>query len=315
MDINDVDLRRIDLNLLVVFATVMRTRNVKQAARRLSLTPSAVSMALARLRDMLSDSLFVRGKDGMEPTARALELAQRLAPALQALHAAVFDTPSFDPARAELTIRFASPEELDNSVLPRLMALLRQRAPGVSLIVRPSNFRIVPSMLDSGDAAVALTATPSPMDRRHRREVLYTETFMALYDARQLGSSRLTLNRYLAVPHLIASASGKLRGPIDDRLAELGRSRRLEAAVAQFSTLPFLLRSAPVLANVPSVAARRYAHDFRLTAQRLPFKSPRFEVSLLWHASRDADPATLWFRECVRAVVAEVRASTSARRS
>lgn len=309
MEINDVDLRRIDLNLLVVFATLMRTRHVKQAARRLSLTPSAVSMALARLRDMLSDPLFVRGNGNMEPTARAMVLAQRLAPALHALHGAVFDSPSFDPARADLTIRFASPEELDTSVLPRLMARLRVCAPRVTLVVRPSNFRIVPSMLDTGDAAVALTATPSRVDRRHRRDVLYNESFMALYDPQQLGSRRLTLTRYLAVPHLIASASGKLRGPIDDRLSELGRSRRLEAAVAQFSTLPFLLRSAPVLANVPAVAARQYAKEFRLTAHPLPFKSPRFEVSLLWHARHDADPAMRWFRDCVRDVVAEVHAS------
>jgi LysR family transcriptional activator of mexEF-oprN operon len=133
---------------------------------------------------------------------------------------------------------------------------------------------------------------------------------MALYDPRQLGSGRLTLARYLAVPHFIVSASGVLRGPIDDRLSELGRSRRLEAAVAQFSTLPFLLRSAPMLANVPSVTARQYANEFGLTAQPLPFKSPRFEVSLLWHARQDSDPAMSWFREAVRAVVVDVRASS-----
>jgi LysR family transcriptional activator of mexEF-oprN operon len=310
-DVNDVDLRRIDLNLLVVFTAVMRTRHVRQAARRLSLTPSAVSMALARLRDVVGDALLVRGKNGMEPTARAIALEQRLTPALQALHGAVFDVPSFDPARAELTIRFASPEELDMVVVPRLMALLRKQAPRISLIVRPSNHRIVPGMLDTGDAAVALMATPSPVDRRHRREVLYVEHFMALYDRRQLGSGRLTLTRYLAVPHLIVSASGVLRGPIDDRLAELGRSRRLEAAMAQFSTLPFLLRSAPVLANVPSVTAVQYANEFGLAARPLPFASPRFEVSLLWHARHDADPAMRWFRESVHSVVAEARASVS----
>src|SRR5687768_12690544 len=106
-EINEADLKRIDLNLLVVFATMMKTNNVRQAARRLSLTPSAVSMALRRLRDTLGDPLFVRGRNSMEPTARALALAGRLAPALRELHGAVFDLPSFDPARAEGTIRFA----------------------------------------------------------------------------------------------------------------------------------------------------------------------------------------------------------------
>jgi LysR family transcriptional activator of mexEF-oprN operon len=201
------------------------------------------------------------------------------------------------------------------AVLPRLMAVLREQAPGISLIVRPSNFRIVPGMLDAGDADLALMAAPSPLDRRYRRELLYVEQFDALYDPRRLGSSRLTLARYLAVPHIIVSASGVLHGPIDQRLSELGRSRRLAAALAHFSTLPFLLRSAPLLANVPSVAARHYAKAFRLAARPLPFESPRFEVALLWHARQDADPALGWFRERVRDVVAEVRSSVSPRSS
>jgi LysR family transcriptional regulator, mexEF-oprN operon transcriptional activator len=313
MEINELELRRIDLNLLVVFAAVMRTRSVRQASRKLALTPSAVSMALGRLRDTFGDPLFVRGKTSMEPTARALALDESLSPALRALHGAVLHAPPFDPARAERTIRFASADEIEIAVLPRLLALMREQAPGISLIVRPSNFRIVPGMLDTGDADVALTATPSPVERRHRRDVLYVESFLALYDPRQVGERRLTLARYLAVPHLIVSASGVLRGPIDDRLAELGKSRKLAAAVAQFSTLPFLLRSAPMLANVPSVAARHHARAFGLTARPLPFESPRFDVALLCHARQEADPALRWFRDLVVAVVKEVRSSGGAR--
>jgi LysR family transcriptional regulator, mexEF-oprN operon transcriptional activator len=311
-DINEIDLRRVDLNLLVVFAALMQERSVRRAAKRLLLGPSAVSMALGRLREMFEDPLLVRDRGAMAPTPRAVTLHARLQPALRELRGVVFDETSFDPSRARRTIRFASPDDLEIALLPRLIALVRREAPGITLVVRPSDFRIVPGMLDDGDADVALTATPAPLDRRHRQEVLYEEHFDALFDPKQLVAPRLTMKRYLETPHLLVSPSGVLRGLVDGRLAELGEERRVVAAVAHFSTLPFLLRMKPVLANVPSVAAHAYAREFRLAARPLPFDSPRFDVALMWHVRQDGDPALDWFRAKLRTLVLALRAESKA---
>ncbi|WP_394829788.1 LysR substrate-binding domain-containing protein [Pendulispora albinea] len=310
-EINEIDLRRVDLNLLVVFAALMRERSVRRAASCLYIGPSAVSMALGRLREVFHDELLVRGREAMEPTPRAVELYERLGPLLRSLHEVVLTPPPFDPARAERTIRLACPDDLDAVLLPRLMAVLQRKAPGMKLIVRPSDFRVATELLDTGDADVAMTPTRPMAPRfegRYRSETLYSDGFLAIFDPKQIPEGApLGMDRYLAVPHLLVSFTGVLRGAIDDRLAELGKSRTVAAAVARFATLPFLLKRAPMLANVPSLTACRYAKAFRLAVSPLPFDSPRFDLALVWHARFEGDPALRWFCDQLRAVLAAAR--------
>jgi len=313
-EFSEADLRRLDLNLLLVFAALMRERSVRRAATRLYLGPPAVSMALARLRETVGDPLFVRANAGMQPTPRALALHERIAPALADIHAAVFRAGSFDPLRAERTVRFASPDDLEIVLLPRLLELLEREAPGITPVIRPADFRAVPAMLDSGDAELALTVTPVALERRHRHEVLHEEGFAAMFDPLQLGfgADGLTLERYLAVPHLLVSPSGALNGPVDRALATLGHVRQLRMALTRFSTLPFLLRASPCLANVPATAAWYYGEAFGLAAAPLPLPTPTFGLSLVWHARDDADPTITWFRQQIAALVAELRAGLPA---
>ena len=308
-EFSEIDLRRLDLNLLLVFAALMRERSVRRAAARLYLGPPAVSMALARLRETVGDPLFVRAAAGMQPTPRALALHERIAPALTDIHAAVFRTGGFDPMRAERIIRFASPDDLEIVLLPRLLKLLEREAPGVTLVIRSADFRSAPAMLDSGDAELALTATPVALERRHRHEVLHEEGFAAMFDPQRLGfgAHGLTLERYLAVPHLLVSPSGALNGPVDRALAPLGHTRRLRMALTRFSTLPFLLRASPCLANVPATAAWYYGEAFGLAVAPLPLTTPTFGLSLVWHARDDADPAIVWFKQQVATLVERLR--------
>ena len=307
---NEIDLRRIDLNLLVVFAALMRERSVRGAAKRLLLGPSAVSMALGRLRELFADPLFVRARAAMEPTGRAEALYEALAPALGAVREAVLATAVFDPARDERVLRFASPDDLEIALLPELLVALRRRAPGIRLVVRPSDFRVVPSMLDAGEVDLALLATPSSLERRHKHEVLYEERLASVFDPRRLGT-RGPLDRelFLRTPHVLQSASGVLRGQLDDRLAAGGHRRRVVAAVAHFATLPLVLRRMRVLANMPSVAAHYLAKSFRLATSPLPFESPTFGITLAWHARSEHDAAIAWLRGLVREIALALRAA------
>jgi LysR family transcriptional regulator, mexEF-oprN operon transcriptional activator len=310
-EFREADLRRVDLNLLLVLAALVRERSVTRAAARLHLSAPAVSMALARLRAALGDRLFVRGREGMEPTPRALEVYAAVAPALQGVHDAVFRPPRFEPALAERTFRFASPDDLELVLLPRLLARVAAEAPRATLVVRPADFRNVPGMLDSGDAELALTATPPGLDRGHRHEPLHRDGFAAVFDRGRLGLGEgepLTPERYLEAPHVLLSPAGHTTGPVDARLAELGLGpRRVVAAVARFSTLPFVLRALPAVANMPSVAARHHAAAFGLDARPLPFATPTFEVSLVWHARSDGDAGLAWLAGLVRRIVAGLR--------
>jgi LysR family transcriptional activator of mexEF-oprN operon len=288
-----------------VFSALMRERSVSRAAGRLYLGPSAVSMALARLRDVTDDPLFVRAGTGMEPTPRALRLWAQLAPALASIEFTLRVIRSFDPATAELTIRFAAPDDLEFVLVPCLLERLATEAPGVRLIVRPSDFRTLLGRLDEGDADLALSATPiSGIERRHRVRVLHRESFAVLYDADRVGlTGALDLDTYLAIPHLLLSITGDLHGLVDERLAELGRSRQVLAAVAHFPTMPFILKRRRSLANVPALGARYFAAAYGLEISQPPLASPDFDVSLIWHVPTDTDPALRWFRDLVADLV------------
>jgi LysR family transcriptional activator of mexEF-oprN operon len=272
-------------------------------------------MALGRLREMFGDALLVRSGSGMTPTPRALHLDEVLAPALASVHRAVYAKAAFDPAKARGTVRFASPDDLEIALLPRLLAAMRKEAPELRLVLRPSDFRIAPDMLDSGDPDLALTALPARPAPRYRRDVLYEETFEVIYDARRIAAKTktLSLKRYLELGHVLVSADGVLKGSIDGSLAELGHARKVAAAVAHFSTLPFALRESALVANVPSVAAHYYAREFRLARRPLPFPSPTFDVALIWHARSEGDPLLTWFRERVRAMVLGIKAAAGGR--
>jgi len=306
--VNEVDLSRIDLNLLVVFAALVETRSVRRSAKRLSLGASAVSMALGRLRQTFGDPLFVRAAQEMRPTPRAQALWTEVAPALDAIRNAVAGARSFEPSRAELAIRFAAPDDLEFVLVPRLLERLEREAPGVRLVLRPADFRSLIGRLDEADADVALSARPtSGVGQRHRVRRLHEERFSVLYDEARLGrSGRLPLDTYVATPHVLLSVTGDQHGVVDDALERLGRTRTVVATVAHFPTIPFVLRRRRALANVPTTAARHFAKTYGLARCALPFPSPTFDLVLVWHARTDADPAHAWFRALVTEVVAEL---------
>ena len=309
-EFTEVELRKLDLNLLLVFSAMMREGSVSKAAARLYLGPPAVSMALGRLRQAVDDPLFVRGRAGMEPTPRAEALWKDLEPALGRIDAAIRTVRSFDPATAALTFRLAAPDDLEFVLVPKLLVYLAAHAPGISLTVRPSDHMTMLSRLDEGDADLTLSAAPAGGgERRHHVEMQYREGFSVLFDADRVDISpeRLDLQAYLAHEHMILSVTGEMRGPVDTVLAAQGLSRRVTCAVSHFPTVPFILKARPVFVSMPSTAAHYFAQTYGLSLARLPLPTPYFDVALAWHARTDRDPAHRWLRQAVRAVLAEVR--------
>ena len=308
---SEAELRRLDLNLLLVFSAVVREGSVAGAAERLHVGRTAVSMALGRLRDALDDPLFVRTGTGMDPTARAAALWAEIEPALETIERAVRSSRGFDPATTRAVFRFAAPDDLEFVLVPRLVDRLLAEAPHARLVVRPSDFRTLLGRLDSGDADLALSATPTVgIEPRHRTLALHRETFLTLHDPQAFGHpDGIDRGAWLATPHAMVSIDGTLDSLIDARARELGLERRVLTAVAHFPTLPFLLRGRRLLANVPAMAAGLMAAEYGLATAPLPFESPDFEVSLAWHARTEGDAAHAWFRRLVEREVAALSRS------
>ena len=298
MTINERDFRGVDLNLLVSFLVLMRERSVSRAAQKMFLGQPAVSGALARLRQIFGDELFVRTATGMVPTARAHALAQALEPALQTVHAAI-QSPAFNPGAAERVMRLGMPDWIEAWLMPSLLPHLRGAAPGLRVAVKSTDRRRAAQMLEQDEMDLGISVfTRGPAWQRIAE--LVSMNYSCVYHPRHIPLTRApTLAQYLKYPHLFISYQGDFEGLVDAQLAQAGKARKVIYSTPHFATLPFLLASLPAFATVPQPLALHWQRDFGLRATPVPLKLAGFSVSLTWHARHDTDGALQWLRACV----------------
>lgn len=229
---NRNDLRRVDLNMLIVFETLMHERSVTRAAEKLFLGQPAISAALGRLRNLFNDPLFVRSGRSMEPTARAREIFALLTPALDSISSAVSRATDFNPATSQAVFRLGLSDDVEFALLPPLLRRLRAEAPGVTLVVRRANYLLMPGLLASGEISVGVSYTEE-LPANAKRKVL-RRSVPRLLRADSIPGN-LSLDDYCHRPHALVSFAGDLSGFIDEELHKLGRKRRVVLAVPQFS--------------------------------------------------------------------------------
>ncbi len=290
---NRNDLRRIDLNLLIVFETMMHERSVTRTAEKLFLGQPAISAALGRLRGIFNDPLFVRNGRLMEPTARAQELFELLVPALDSISNAISATSDFEPASSDAVFRIGLSDEVEFSLLPALLKRLRIEAPGVSLVVRRVNYLTLPGLLASGEITVGVSYSEDLPANAKRKTLRRSKPLLLRADT---APGALTLDDYCRRPHAIVSFAGDLHGFIDDELAKIERKRRMVLAVPQFNGLASLLGGTDMLATVPDYAAKALVAMGGLRSEPLPFAAQSYELSMAWSGAHDNDPAERWLR-------------------
>lgn len=304
VDINLSNIRRLDLNLLVAFLALYEERTVTGAARRLFVGQPAMSQSLGRLREIFGDELFVRVGQRMEPTPRAMELAVPIAEVLARVDLALSTPRGFDPKTADLTFRVGIVDGIELALVPQLVGILEREAPAARLSVRTVRNDRTRDLLDRYELDVAVGVTPSIGTGWQRSEVLIDHDFLAIFDPLRLPlRTPLTLDNYLAHPHVLMSPAGRFEGAIDDELQKLGRTRNVNFVASRFSTLAQVLHHTRRIATMPRLIALAYARCFELATSPLPFDSPRFTYTMLWHSRYDHDPAQRWLREQVRAIM------------
>ncbi|WJN60739.1 LysR substrate-binding domain-containing protein [Pseudomonas sp. SO81] len=293
---NRNELRRVDLNLLVVFETLMYEKNLTRAAEKLFLGQPAVSAALARLRDLFDDPLLVRSGRGFEATARALAILKELQPALDTISSAVSRAREFDPATSQDTFRIGLSDDAEFGLFPELLKHLRQEAPHVTVVVRRVNFLMLPPMLTSGEVSVGVSYTKD-LPANARRKKLREMRVKVLRGDDRPGA--LTLEDYCSRPHALVSFSGDLSGNIDKDLERVGGSRNVVLAVPQFSGLRCILPGTELLAAVPDYAAAALVQGADLRADDPPFPTITSDLCMVWSEGTDNDPAERWLRSMI----------------
>ncbi|MGO7037006.1 LysR family transcriptional regulator [Rhizobium acaciae] len=287
-----------DLNLLVTLDVLLAEGSVARAAQRLRLSPSAMSRALARLRETTGDPLLVRAGRGLVPTPRALELRERVGRIVEDAQAILRPAEALDLQRLVRTFTLRTSEGFAESFGPDLIARLGRQAPGVRLrfVQKPDkdSAPLRDGTVDLETGVVGGTTGPEV-----RAQALFRDRFIGVVRlGHQLCEREITSSLYAGGQHIYVSRRGLDKGPIDDALNRLGLERQIATIVSGFSTALVLARNSDLIASVPerhTGALRAGMHSFPL-----PLPTPEITVSLLWHPRMDADPAHRWLRGCVR---------------
>ena len=300
-----------DLNLLVTLDALLAEGSVARAARRLRLSPSAMSRALARLRAATGDPLLVRAGRGLVPTPRALALRGPVGRLVQDVAAVLRPAEALDLARLSRSFTLRTSEGFVETFAPDLIARVGKEAPGVRLrFVQKLDKDSAPlrdGSVDLETGVVGETTGPEV-----RAQALFRDRFIGVVrKGHPLSRGRITPARYAAGRHILVSRRGLATGPIDEALRPLGLAREIVTIVGGFATALALARRSDLIASVPerhTGALRAGMHSFPL-----PVAPAEITVSLLWHPRLDADPAHRWLRGCVRAVCAAQLAHPSRR--
>ncbi|WP_437734109.1 LysR family transcriptional regulator [Sorangium sp. So ce1335] len=291
-----------DLNLLVTLDVLLAEGSVTGAARRLRLSPSAMSRALARLRETLGDPLLVRAGRGLVPTPRALELRERVSHLVQGAEAILRPAEKLDLKRLVRTFTLRTSEGFVESFGPALIARTGAQAPGVRLcfVSKPDKDS---APLRAGAVDLETGVVDEDTGPELRTQALFRDRFVGVVrSGHPLSRARITPARYAAGRHVVFSRRGMAKGRIDENLAALGLAREVVTIVGGFATAIALARATDLIATVPEHHTRSLRDG--LFSFALPFAAPEITVSLLWHPRLDADPAHRWLRDSLREVVA-----------
>jgi DNA-binding transcriptional LysR family regulator len=301
-------LTSIDLNLLVAFDALIAEGNVTRAGARIGLSQPALSKALGRLRSLFDDPLFIRIDGRMQPTARALQLADPVRRALAEIERAMLPAACFEPETAEGLVVVATVDLTDLLLLPRVAAHLREAAPGLDVRVRACDRLRLPGMLAGGEIDLALLPV-AETGGDYRAEPLFQETLTCVVAAdHPTVRNDLTIDDFVKLPHIVVSTEGRGDAVIDSLLATRGLERRVQLTVPTYLAVPQTLASSDLIATVPTRLARWLAGAARLRLFDPPLPVAGFTVHQVWHSRSDQDPVQCWLRQVIKELALPVEA-------
>jgi len=294
-----------DLNLLVTLDVLLAECNVARAARRLRLSPSAMSRSLARLRETTGDPLLVRAGRGLVPTPRALQLREQVSQLVQDAQAVLRPAEQLDLQQLVRTFTLRVRDGFVENFGPALIARVSAEAPGVRLrFVQKLDKDSAPLRDGSVDLDTGVIGGMTGPEVRTR--ALFQDRFMGVVrTGHVLSQGEITPARYAAGQHILVSRRGLDKGPVDEALKPFGLEREIVTIVGGFAGALAIARASELVATVPE----RHTGNLRtgMYSFPLPVPTPEFTVSMLWHPRLDADTAHRWLRGCVRDVCVDLK--------
>jgi DNA-binding transcriptional LysR family regulator len=292
---------RTDINLFIVFNAIAETRSVTLAAKRLSLSQSAISHALNRLRVMLGDQLFMRSPSGLQPTARSVVLIPKVKSLLRDVDYLIAQR-GFDPAREVRHFRIATSEYSIVTLAPPLIEKISKRAPHVVLELVPFNADTL-QHLENGTLDLSFWASNAPPEP-YFSQVLFKEHYIGIMSQNHVlaRNRRVSLKQFLDYPHIIVSLRDPGQNLIDEALSKLQLHRKTSVISHSFLGNMECVRNSDMLAAIPSRLYRGAACE-GLVKFKIPLDLPGYNYSICWHARTEADASAKWLRENIMTIV------------
>jgi DNA-binding transcriptional LysR family regulator len=290
-----MDIHAVDLNLLKAFDALMTERAVTRAASRIGLSQPAMSHALSRLRSLFVDELFVRAATGMEPTARAREIAPLITAAIEHIEAALRLGFGFDPATSAAIFTAGMAEYAEIALVGPLARAFTCNAPGATLRLLPATGRGVVEQIERGTIDVAVAHVAS-LPAHIEAMVLLRDPFVVVARHNHpIAAWPMSLEAYAAQNHILVSPRGATTGALDRILVDFGLKRRIALLVATYLAVPAALAGSDLIATVPRRVAEQIAANAAIAITPLPIDFAT-TVSMAWHRRTAGDPAQSWFR-------------------
>jgi DNA-binding transcriptional LysR family regulator len=290
-----MNVKDIDLNLLRVLDTVLRDRSVTTASGHLGLTQPAVSNALARLRALFGDPLFLRTAAGMDPTPLARELAEPVRQALALLESALAHGPGFDPASSTRAFRFYMSDLGQIEFLPPLVERVQKIAPAVRLEAVALEVEDIGDALATGALDLAVGFLPG-LGPPVSRKPLFRDPYVCLMRADHPEiRNKLTRKKFLGASHALVSYRGGHR-VIEEAFERAGLARRIALRVPHFTVVPMVLQRTDLILTLPRRVARVYERLGNFKSLPLPLPIPPADVGVHWHERFDGDAGNRWLR-------------------
>jgi DNA-binding transcriptional LysR family regulator len=293
------NLRTFDLNLLVAFDVLMRELNVTRAAEQMFITQSAMSHTLHKLRQQLDDPLLVKTPSGMKPTERALALIDPVRALLAETERLIQPPVAFDAATSQRRFILAATDYLEFLLMPALSGLIEKSAPGIDLHIKRTELSFPAAQLESGslDVVLGFTSVLNPPSYLYSQTLFSDRMACVVRQNHPLITKPPSLDDYIKVPHMLISRTGSPTGIIDEKLAQLGRERRIKLIVPHFLSAPLIVAETDMILSLPYRIAEQFRKFAPLAIFSVPLELPAYDLAMIWHPLRDKDPAHRWLRD------------------
>ena len=293
-EFDDIKLRRLDLSLLLIFLGLMRHRKAARVAEEMRLTQSTISHALARLRDVFGDPLFLRRPHGLEPTARAEAMEPAVRAAVEALNGVLGSAAPFDPSASHATLRLSALDYETAVLMPGFLARVASEAPGLRVSMQALGREAALAALEEGRVDLILGFVWDAPDRVLAEPLLEEGYLLAARVDHPLLSQPGDLEAYLAARHLVVAPEGEMTGIVDRVLGREGVSRQVAASVPQFlSALP-VLAGTDLVATLPARLVKAHGAAFGLGWAEPPVTLRRFTTAAVRHRRDEKNGLLLW---------------------